>query len=292
MSADTDVDIGQGSSVETEARELGWVPKDEWRGDQAKWVPAEEFVERGHVVMPILRKNNERLLQTQQGMQTQLAQLKKELEASRNDFATLQEFHQDELTRRTKELRANLLEQIKDAKRESDIDKEVDLTDKLTQLNAANTAAERGLNGKGVISDDDQGAGQPELPPNPAYDAWVSVNPWFMSDPERSHEAMAVGFRVTKEMPHLRGEAFFDEVDKRLAKGQVAPGRAGKVEAGRGGRTQSSGNGRTYADLPAEAKAQCDKYAKRFVNPAGQFKTDADYRKHFIAQLETTGYFE
>ena len=47
--------------VEQEARTLGWVPAEEFKGDPNRWVDAETFVERGHTVMPILRKNNERL---------------------------------------------------------------------------------------------------------------------------------------------------------------------------------------------------------------------------------------
>lgn len=33
------------SAVEARARETGWVPKDEWRGDPEKWKPAEKYVE-------------------------------------------------------------------------------------------------------------------------------------------------------------------------------------------------------------------------------------------------------
>lgn len=282
---------GQGPDVEQEARALGWVPKEEWRGDQARWVPADEFVERGHTVMPILKKNNELLMQTQQGLQTQVEQLRRELEAAKNDFQTLQEFHKDEVTRRVEETKQRLLDKIKQAKHEGDVDAETTLTDQLTDLKAANKAAEKHINGEDTSGDG--GSGEQQMPPNPTYDAWVAANSWFQTDPERTHEALAVGFRITKEMPHLRKEAFFAELDRRLNKGNGAgrPG-PGKVEGSRGGRTQGGSGGRTYADLPAEAKAQCDKFAKKFVNPNGQFKTEADYRKHFINQLETTGYFE
>lgn len=290
MSAEQ-VDNDQGTNAEVEARELGWVPKDEWRGPVEKWVPAEDFVERGHVVMPILRKNNERLLQAQQATQQEVAQLKRELEAARNDFQTLQEFHKDEVTRRVEETKQSLLARIKQAKHEGDVDQEVELTDQLTDLKAANKAVEKHINGADTTGADEGAA--PQMPANPSYDAWISANQWFLTDPVRGHEAMSIGFSITKDMPDLRGDAFFQELDRRLVKGAGGPpARTGKVAAGQGGRSQSSSGGRTYADLPAEAKAQCDKYAKRFVNPSGQFKTEGDYRKHFIQQLESTGYFE
>lgn len=43
---------------EAEARTIGWTPEDEWKGDKkpAKFLTAQEFVERGETVLPILRK--------------------------------------------------------------------------------------------------------------------------------------------------------------------------------------------------------------------------------------------
>ena len=45
-----------------EASAQGWVAKDDYRGNEADWVDAETFVRRGKEIMPILRKNNEKLL--------------------------------------------------------------------------------------------------------------------------------------------------------------------------------------------------------------------------------------
>lgn len=49
-------------SVEAEARANGWVPESEWRGDNkpAKFLTAQEFVERGQTIIPILRSQMER----------------------------------------------------------------------------------------------------------------------------------------------------------------------------------------------------------------------------------------
>jgi hypothetical protein len=46
---------------EAEAKELGWVPQDQFKGDADKWRPAEEFVRRGEEILPIVRKQNESL---------------------------------------------------------------------------------------------------------------------------------------------------------------------------------------------------------------------------------------
>ena len=46
---------------EAEAKELGWVPQEQFKGDADKWRPAEEFVRRGEEILPIVRKQNEKL---------------------------------------------------------------------------------------------------------------------------------------------------------------------------------------------------------------------------------------
>ena len=45
-------------AVEQEARTLGWVPQEDFRGDKSRWVDAETFVQRGHEIMDLLWKLN------------------------------------------------------------------------------------------------------------------------------------------------------------------------------------------------------------------------------------------
>jgi len=47
------------SEVEVQAREQGWVPKDEWQGDPAKWRPADIFVDRGELLTKIKSQSTE-----------------------------------------------------------------------------------------------------------------------------------------------------------------------------------------------------------------------------------------
>src|ERR1035437_6401948 len=116
MSAEQEVVVDE--SVESEAKEMGWVDKADFRGDESKWVDANTFVEHGRHVMPILRKNNERLLSDQQAMRQQVNKLTQELEATRGDFTALEEFQNEEIVRRVAETRAGILSKIKAAKQE------------------------------------------------------------------------------------------------------------------------------------------------------------------------------
>ena len=53
------------AALEQEARSMGWVPKEEFRGPETQWRDANEFVERGRTMIPILnarlREKDEKL---------------------------------------------------------------------------------------------------------------------------------------------------------------------------------------------------------------------------------------
>lgn len=46
---------------EAEAREHGWLPKDEFKGDVNRWADAETFMKRADEMMPLLKAQNQRL---------------------------------------------------------------------------------------------------------------------------------------------------------------------------------------------------------------------------------------
>lgn len=276
--------------VESEAREQGWLPKDEFKGDPDKWVSADEFVERGRHVMPLLRKNNERLMGQISQITSKVSQLEAQLEAARGDLEAFEEFHNEELTRRVEETRASILAKLKVAKENQDTETEVQLTDDLIRLNSAEKSAESGEKVEKTANGHDKA---PDNTQTPEYLAWKAANEWFEVDQERTFEAMEAANRMLFEMrtgklKEVKGAAFFRELDKRLSSGRSVNGR---VEGSRGGSTGERRTGRTYSDLPAEAKAVCDKYAEKFVRKGGKFETVEAYRKHYVAGLEQQGYF-
>lgn len=46
---------------EAEAKAQGWTPKEDFRGDETRWVDAETFMKRADEVMPLLKKQNAHL---------------------------------------------------------------------------------------------------------------------------------------------------------------------------------------------------------------------------------------
>lgn len=50
-----------GRDYEAEAKELGWRPKEEFSGDDTRWIDAETFIKRGEDMMPLLKATNAKL---------------------------------------------------------------------------------------------------------------------------------------------------------------------------------------------------------------------------------------
>lgn len=69
---------------EAEAKQHGWTPKDDFKGDPSRWVDAETFVERADQVMPLLRKQNEAL-------KREMETLKKDVRRASEHFGKAEE---------------------------------------------------------------------------------------------------------------------------------------------------------------------------------------------------------
>lgn len=59
---------------DAEAKEMGWVPENEFRGPKERWKPAQQFVEDGENILPIVRADNKKL--------------RAQIEAMEKDYAT------------------------------------------------------------------------------------------------------------------------------------------------------------------------------------------------------------
>lgn len=287
MSAQTETTDDTTNDVESEAREMGWAPQDEFRGDKAKWVDATTFVEHGRKVMPILKKNNQEMIKDMSALRLQVNRLTKDLEGAREDLTTYQEFHQEELVRKVKETRAEALRQLEVASEEGDHKNVAKLTDQLAQLATAEKETERAVNGH------DKNAGKTdEQPPlDPSFLAWTQANPLFDRDEVFTFKALGIAAQMRKEglQGTLTGKAWFDEVDKRLNGGDTQRRNNGKVLSSKGGGSNGGGgNDSSYDSLPADAKAACAKFEKKFVRENGTWKTVAEYRKHYAEVYNKT----
>lgn len=263
----------------SEARSLGWAPKEEFRGDVSRWVDADVYVERGHTVMPILRQNNARLMAELQKSNERLAEAVSAIEELK---VTSAEITKDRVEAAKREVRAEL----RKAKEEGNLDREEELQDRLDDLRTAEREAAK-PQPKAVATE------TPAV--DPAFTEWQATEgTWFGVDRRKTALAMAVAQDLKLDPVHgrLTGLAFYKKVASEVEatlNPRPGPGEVqSKVEGSRGGAGGGGGGGsprgKTYADLDADAKAACDSQGKRFIGKPG-YKTVEDWRNYYVKMV-------
>jgi hypothetical protein len=266
MSDEQQVDT---SGVEQEAKRFGWVPKEDFRGNETDWVDADTFVKRGKEINPILRANNERL---KKELDAEREKHTAEIAAIRQTAEEFKQFQKDAFERKQKELSTELealKAQRKEAIREGDADLVVELEDRIEEVKEERASAKEPTPAPAKVDE--------PVKVDPSLSEWIDNNKWFGSNQEATQIANALGATINQEFPNLRGKAFLDKLDERLK--QRVPELYGNPNQGRntveggGARGNASSSGKkTYDNLPSEAKAACDKFVKQ-----GLFKSKQEY---------------
>jgi len=258
---------------ESEARAQGWVAKEEFRGSEDDWVDAETFVRRGKEIMPILRKNNEKLLK-------ELGEAKKAAEEAREAAKEFREFQKQQFERKTKELESQL-EQLKQAKRDAitqgDGDRAMAIDDAMDDLK------EQRIEAKEELKAAEEAKEVPQVTADPVLNAWMDKNDWFGKDTRMTGVANGLGVELRRENPGLNGQAFLDKLDAELQ--EMFPEKYGKKRTpnpmegspnGTARPTVSSGK-KSYGNLPPEAKAACDKFVKQGLMTKEAYVAEYDW---------------
>jgi hypothetical protein len=258
---------------ESEAKAQGWVPKDDFRGSENDWVDAETFVRRGREIMPILRKNNEKLLK-------ELAEAKKAANEAREAALEFKQFQKEQYERKSKDLETQL-DQLKMAKRDAintgDGDRVLAIDD------AMDAIKEERLEAKAEVKKAEEAAkATPQITEDPMLNAWIDRNDWFGKDTKMTAVANSLGVELRRENPSLIGEAFLKKLDEELA--EMIPEKFGKKKTPNPMEGTSSTNTRpvtggkkSYNSLPPEAKAACDRFVKQGLMTKEQYVADYDW---------------
>jgi archaellum component FlaC len=291
MSEEQDTNLeaeDQAAEAEAQASDIGWVPKDEFRGDPAKWVDAKTFLDRGEQILPILRKTNEGLRNDLTSVRGQLTGVEKALKDAQETIEGLQEYHQDDIKQKVEQARRQLLANLKTAKTNEDVDAEVEITDQLTRLNRAESDASTAGDKKidKTKSGGDNGSTSADPTKNPEFIAWRADNLWYGTDIRRTALADGIAAELRGNNDPLFGKAFLNKVAAEVDKVFRPRPSSSKVEGSRGGAGgTSAGEGKGYDDLPPEAKAACDKFADKLVGPNRLHKDLASWRKQYSSQF-------
>lgn len=267
-------------AFEKEAKEMGWVSKEEFQGDEEKWVDAKTYIERGENIIPIMRANNKRMRQDLLTRDKEIATLKSSVENANKAIKALQKSYTESTKQQVEQAKKELREQLKQAREVGDVDAEFTIQDKLDDLKQAGKEEKEQQTPK-----EDEGQSL-----NPEFISWNKDNPWFgdMTDTEnrkRTRTLVRIGEDLRDEGDQTTGRAFMDKcmdiLEKQEGKGTqrvVAKG-ASKVEGSAPG-TRST-NGRAFDSLPKEAKDACHEDNESFVGPGKMFKTVKEWEDHF-----------
>lgn len=225
---------------ESQAREDGWVPKEEWKGDTSRWVDAKTFVERGQTFLPIVQAKFRKSLDT-------IDVLKKEVDELKSGNKEFREFHEKVLAREQKE-REKLITELEAQRQKAITDGDGE----------AFSRADKKLQ---------EARSEPPKKPgvSPETQAWLTENAWYTTDPVMKAVADGLSDLVAAENPGLKGKPFLDKLGEKVReqmphKFQNARRETSTTEDH--GRKSASKKARTYDDLPADARKACDRFTK------------------------------
>lgn len=255
-------------NYETEARDMGWVPEGEFKGDKKplKFLDAKEFVERGESVLPFVQRENKRL---------------------KDEIAKKDKDYEDRFTRLTKATEATLKKQRDDHDRQ--------LATLATQREAAldkgDGAEVRKIEKQ--ITDHKANAPQVEdIVEKPKADApadneavlatWQDTNKWYGADDTLTEAAIGISQRLLLKNPNITMAENLRQTDVAMKErfplrfgGTSGANAHAPVDSG-GDPKPPEGNSKTplFDKLPKEAKALADQAVKD-----GVYKTKEEWAR-------------
>jgi len=263
-------EMSEEKTVEQEAREMGWRPKEEWNKDPDQWRTAEEFVERGKKVVPIL---NDRI-----------HKLTDEISYLKNDMKMVLKLNQDQIQRATEEgySRAEAeykvqLQALNDKARKAVEDGDVDEYDRVEKAK------------KDLKKPEKQTVQPQNNEPSPEFKEWNKNNQWYTDNADLRQYADMLGHGIVTKNPNIPEKELFEAVEKEVKRvfAHVFTNQnrenAQSVEGGGSGGEQGGGKKKTWSDLPADAKKAYERQAK-MLKQAGRDFTKDEYVKLYFEE--------
>lgn len=262
--------------VEREARNLGWRPKEQFKGKEEDWVSAEEFLEKGKHILPILSANNRKLQQDLLTRDQKIATLDAQIKNANVALERLEKHYSEANKRAVDNAKRELRRELIEARNDNDVDKQLELEEKLDELDAATQATEA----QPAKKDDPQPSNQP----TPEMREWYKANPWFGSDIKKTKAVSRIAEDLRDDGSELFGVDFMDECIRIYDEQQqpVQTRQANKVE-GQQSSTRGSGGGKTFASLPAAAKQACWDDIDDLVGPDKRYKTQKEWEDKYAS---------
>lgn len=274
-------------NFEIQAREMGWVPKDQFKGDPEKFVEAKEYVERGEHFLPMLRANNRRLKDDLLTRDKEINTLKQTVADVQKSMNVMRTHYDESVKQQVAQAKKDLAGQIKEAREAGDTDLELSLLDQMSDLRETEKQAKKDAEKK------NESGNQPEVknPTQVEFEAWNKDNPWFggesIEDRKRTKALIRIGEDLRDEGDTTVGRAFMEKCVEVLNEqsGETKTERrpSSKVESGNSGARGSAG--RAFDKLPKEAKDACHADNERLVGKDKLYKTVAEWEDAYATDF-------
>lgn len=256
------------------ARGMGWKDPAEWKGKPPPkgFIKAKEYLERAETVIPIMRSENKKL-------KDEVAEARAELKAFKEEtkltVANMAKMSKVALDRQRTQLEDKYSAAIDAATEVGDKEQVRKLRDaERKDLKAFDEAAEEAKPSKEEL-DKAKEKVNAALPKDVQDDisTWLTQNPWYHKDEDMQIVANAMDGKLMRDKPELSTSDRLEEVRKHIVKkfpkefaedepdeDEDKPARGSRVEGG--SRVPGGGGGSKFSKLPADAKAQADKFIK------------------------------
>jgi hypothetical protein len=272
---------GQDAELEAKARRMGWKPSEEFRGPQHLWKDADTYVRAGEQELPVLRERYRALDDRFSKQERELTTTKSAIEDVKKTLSDFVDFSHKSEQRAYDKAKKELMAQMRQATAMADTAAFDAAEARLNQVEQEQRQATVAVTTKVEEKKPDQ------FQPPPEVQLWVNDNPWFNNDVTLRAYATALHGDLLSRSPNLSirdnlaevrktvmdrfpdkfgGTRMEKKVEKTETKENENRERAAAVSTSsvttESGNRQAAGKKKTYNDLPAEAKAACDKFVK------------------------------
>jgi hypothetical protein len=268
----------QQADTETRARAMGWVPKEQYRGNPEHWKEADEFVRRGEEILPIVQERNRDLTRRLSELEGRINQ--KDVD-HQNSLRKLEGMTVVALQRQREQLLGSYDAAMRNAATLADVERYDQLSRDRDQAVGQfdRTVQER------IAPQPQQNQPAPEV-----RDFMSRNGSWYAPNTALGFEAAAIHQQLLDEHPYMPLADNLARVEQTIKQrhpkkfGITTPAPQptvsyGAVEGG-GQRLPTSANRqRGASDLPADARAQAEKFVKQ-----GLFKDVNEYARDYFAQ--------
>jgi hypothetical protein len=279
------------AAIETEARGMGWAPKDRWRGDPNAWLDADKFVERGKTFVPFLQHERKKLRGELDQRDQVLNETKAELAAVKEQLKGITTFNEQMAKDRQARRKAEIGVELKAAREAGDDVRVAELQNELGDVIKPPVV---------TPPPTQQQPPQNQPPAGPQVLPWVKgfldSNEDFFANPRKvalfNVEVLERRKGGDTRVGEGDGVAFLTEAREaveRMMGGNPRRQMPSKGEESRPGGGNNSGGGggaggKTFADLPADARSKCDSQEERYVGKDKVFKDQKSWRAHYVSE--------